>query len=433
MQWETSPMYHNEVLMCMMEAVRISRIYQDSLFTSKELDMIRKMALVDMCLKNPDNRQPMVGDSDDTDLRDLITQAAYLFRDGILKFGGFERLDYESIWLFGVDAAEAYESMKTVSVPGALTNLFSSGQIVLREGWDKDSFWMYYVNGPQGGGHGHSDKLHVSLWMDGDEILTDPGRYTYTDTEPRYQLKNAVSHNVPMVNRKEYAPAVESWSCAALPISTPNYVNRRDDFVLIEGAHTGYASLGITVNRRILVLGYDAIVICDDFIGIKPKTVTQRFHFGEDMELQQMDNRVFGKGEFAQFCMYSYAGGKPKAVQLENGLFSRHYNQLSQCPVSDLTAEGVTTLTTILVRTTKQQAQVESVPVENYSYPHVLSENEAEGYMITAGDHRYGVVLLHQDVGNNADLNGFEGVYGLGRTMACDLQKAPKYMTVLQW
>ena len=433
MQWEASPMYHNEVLMCMMEAVRFSRIYGDDLFDQLELNLIHRMAFADMCLKNPDNRQPMVGDSDDTDLRDLITQASYLFNDGVLKHGGYEKLDYESIWLYGTEAAREYEARKSVPVVGGLFNMFASGQVVYRSGWDKDSFWLYYVNGPQGGGHGHSDKLHVGLWMDGDEILTDPGRYTYTDTQPRYDLKNAISHNVPMVNREEYAPAVESWSCAALPVSTPNRIVRKDDYLLIEGAHTGYASLGVTVNRRILVLGEDAVLICDDFIGMKPNSVTQRFHFGEQIQLEAKETCVLGKGEFSRFCMYSYADGNPASVQMEKSLFSRHYNQLSECPAADLTVEGATSLTTILVRTTKQQVTVASVPVENHSYPHTLTNREAEGYVITVGDHRYGVVLLHQDVGNNADLNGFEGVFGLGRTMACDLNQNPKFMTVLQW
>ena len=433
MQWETSPMYHNEVLMCMMEAVRVSRIFSDDLFDQEELELIRKMALVDMKLKNPEHRQPMVGDSDDTDLRDLITQAAYLFQDGLLKYGGFDKLDYESIWLYGVDAAGEYRDLESLPVDGCLINLPDSGQVVYRSGWERDSFWMYYVNGPQGGGHGHSDKLHVSLWMDGDEILTDPGRYTYTDTQPRYQLKNAVSHNVPMVNGLEYAPAVESWSCAALPVSMANRVVQKNGFVLVEGAHTGYASLGVTVSRRILVLGEDALVICDDFIGMKPNTVTQHFHFGEQIQLQQNENCVLGRGEFSQFDMYTYADGDARAVQIEKSLFSRHYNQLSECPAADLTAEGATSLTTILVRTTNQQAEVKSVPVVNHSYPHTLTQKEAEGYVISVGNHRYGVVLLHQDVGNNADLNGFDGVYGLGRTMACDFNKHPEYMTILQW
>ena len=433
MQWEASPMYHNEVLMCMMEALRFSGIYQDELFDGQELDMIRRMALVDLYLKNPEHHQPMVGDSDDTDVRDLITQAAYLLQDGGLKFGGYPQLDFESIWLYGTDGAEAYEKMEATPVSADLIHLRESGQVVLRSGWDRDSLWLYYINGPQGGGHGHSDKLHLSLWLDGDEILTDPGRYTYTDTQPRYALKNAICHNVPMVNRAEYAPAVESWSCASLPVSTPNQVTRKGRYTLIEGGHTGYASVGVTVNRRVLVLGDDALVICDDFIGPMQKSITQRFHFGEKIHLRKQGIQVAGRGETGSFCLHSFADGIPHELCLEESLFSRHYNELTSCPAADLTAERARALTTILARTTRQQVTVERVPVVNHSYLHDLTARQAEGYVITAGERRYGVVLLHQDVGNNTDLNGFEGVYGLGRTMVCDLNQEPQFMTVLQW
>ena len=132
MQWEVSPMYHNEVLLCMMEAIRISQIYGDFLFDDDELALIRRMALVDVYLKNPAHRQPMVGDSDDTDLRDLITQATYLFKDSTLKFGGFDVLDYESIWLYGTQEAKRYSLIPSHPLSAGLTHLESSGQAILR-------------------------------------------------------------------------------------------------------------------------------------------------------------------------------------------------------------------------------------------------------------------------------------------------------------
>ena len=433
MQWETSPMYHNEVLMCMQEAVRISRIFKDDLFNKEELDLIRKMGRVDMLLKNPDHRQPMVGDSDDTDLRDMITQTAFLFMDGKLKFGGYENLDYESIWLYGKEGFDAYAALNKIHEPGGLFYLESSGQVILRSGWEKHDFWLYFVNGPEGGGHGHSDKLHFSLWMDGDEIFADPGRYTYTDTQPRYELKHAISHNVPMVDREEYAPCVKSWGCAALPISTPNRVNQKGIFTLIEGGHTGYASKGVMVDRRIVTIGGDIVAVCDQFIGPTPKTVTQRFHFGEHIVLEKDGTCVHGHGETCQFQIHSFADGSACEAILENGLFSRHYNQLSTAAVADVTVAGKSTLTSIILRATDKQVQIESVPVINFSYGRTLDAKEAEGYVIHIGDVRYGLVFLHQDVGNSADLNGVEKVYGLGRTMACCLNEAPNYMTVLQW
>ena len=430
MQWEASPMYHNEVLMCMMEVVRISRIFGDLFLDAGDMELIRRMAVVDMLLKNPSHCQPMVGDSDDTDLRDLITQAAYLFSDSALKAAGFQSLDYESIWLYGIAAAAQYEAIMAIPAPAGLSHLEHSGQVILRSSWDQNAFWLYFVNGPQGGGHGHADKLHLSLWMGGEEILTDPGRYTYTDTQPRYDLKNAISHNVPMVDREEYAPAADSWSCTALPVSTPNRVYTNGAYTLIEGGHNGYAYKGICINRRIVIIGEGVVAICDDFYGPVPNLVSQRFHFAPSIQLEAKDDAIAGQGRECQFGMYSFAEAQPCTPRCEEGLYAAHYNQLSTAPVTDVSASGVKSLVTILVR---GEGNVTPVSVTNFSYGNTLTPNEGEGYIIHAGDCRYGLVFLHQDVGNARDLNGFEGIYGLGRTMVCDLDQNSTYMTVLQW
>ena len=58
---------------------------------------------------------------------------------------------------------------------------------------------------------------------------------------------------------------------------------------------------------------------------------------------------------------------------------------------------------------------------------------DGEGYVITAGSRKVGLVFLHHEVGNGTDYNGIRGVYGLGRTMVCDLNRAQEDMTVLQW
>ena len=44
-----------------------------------------------------------------------------------------------------------------------------------------------------------------------------------------------------------------------------------------------------------------------------------------------------------------------------------------------------------------------------------------------------GLVLLHHEAGNSSDYNGIQGVYGLGRTMVCNLARGQENMTVLQW
>lgn len=53
MQWEASPMYHNEVLMSTLEALRLARLWGDTLFSQEEIEIIRKAAYATMLLQTP--------------------------------------------------------------------------------------------------------------------------------------------------------------------------------------------------------------------------------------------------------------------------------------------------------------------------------------------------------------------------------------------
>ena len=58
----------------------------------------RAMALADLAWMKPDRTQPLNGDSDRTDLRDVFTPAAWILKDNRLRYAGYDRLDFESVW-----------------------------------------------------------------------------------------------------------------------------------------------------------------------------------------------------------------------------------------------------------------------------------------------------------------------------------------------
>ena len=95
-QWEQSPLYHNEVLHCY-EDVLILASRNDIEVPDTILNAVHKMACADLMWKKPDHKQLLMGDSDDMDIRDSISKAAVLFRDPMLKFGGFPVLDLSLI------------------------------------------------------------------------------------------------------------------------------------------------------------------------------------------------------------------------------------------------------------------------------------------------------------------------------------------------
>ncbi len=56
-----------------------------------------------------------------------------------------------------------------------------SGNWYLRSDWGSTADYFHIRCGSLGGGHGHFDKLHIDLVVNGEDFLIDPGRYTYVD------------------------------------------------------------------------------------------------------------------------------------------------------------------------------------------------------------------------------------------------------------
>lgn len=453
--WEASPMYHNEVLMAYLEVLRIANIWGDVPFSPEEMEIIEKMACASMDLQTPAGHQPMTGDSDDTDIRDLLSEAALLFRSGRLKAGGFSCLDAESIWLFGPEGFADYQNINEEKPDAGLVLFPSSGQAVLRSSWGKEGDWLYVKNGPVGGGHGHMDKLHIGLWLNGEEVLADSGRCTYKDVPERYALKSSRAHNVPLLNNKNYAESEDTWKYSSLPQCFPNQVKQKGEFLFLEGAHGGYEAQGIIIRRRVVAAGFRILAVNDTFLGNIAEETVQMFHFSETIRLRKTKEGAEGTGNRCGVAVNAFSGGKPAFVEMESTPISRHYNQWEYRTALRVRGRG-RTLTTFLVQLHRGES-IKIVPETVYCAVCgcALPAEKAEGYRVLAGGEEFGFVFLQDEAGNGTDYNGFCGLYGLGRTMvyhsshsqmhvpgkggrnasgqAYGFGQKPSNMTVLQW
>lgn len=158
------------------------------------------MAYANLAWMRPDHRQIIMGDSDDMDLRDYMSIAAYLLKDPVLKFGGFKELDFESLWDVGVNGAAEYSRMECRKPDFVSAALEDSGNYYIRSSWNEDGDLLHFHCGTMGAGHGHSDKLHVDLILGGEDILTDSGRYTYVMDRGRFEFKDPDAHNTVTVD-----------------------------------------------------------------------------------------------------------------------------------------------------------------------------------------------------------------------------------------
>ena len=115
---------------CLLDVILLAK-RNDIALPDVILRQTEKMAMADVAWLKPDHHIVMMGDSDDVDVRDRISVAAYLFLNPVLRFGGFDRLDYESIWDLGMKAGEEYAGMARRKPD--FTSLFLEHKMCIRD------------------------------------------------------------------------------------------------------------------------------------------------------------------------------------------------------------------------------------------------------------------------------------------------------------
>lgn len=240
------------------------------------------MAAASLYWAKPNHRQPMLGDSDDSDIRSLLTYAGWLFQDAVLRFGGYDQMDYDNAWLFGINGVEGYERL-TAELPPNLSHAYAhSGHYVMRTGWDEQDLYLYFHCGPLGGGHGHADLLHFDLYAYGRDLLTDLGRYNYSDHTPlRKALKESAAHNTTTVDGIGFTEVTDTWSFSQIAKPMGCQWISHPDFDYVEGSHDGYRHLDDPVYplRRILFIKPFYWLLVDSFSSRQEHTFSQHFHF----------------------------------------------------------------------------------------------------------------------------------------------------------
>lgn len=329
--WEQSPTYHHEVMCCYLDClyfVEQHGIKLDEEFPSK----VHEMAMASLYWANPSHRQPMFGDSDDNDVRSLLTYAAALFKNETLRFGANQQMDYDSAWLLGMEAIRSYESLNPVE-PSEMSHAFiHSGHYVMRSGWSEQDLYMYFHCGPQGGGHGHADMLHIDLHAYGKEFLTDLGRYNYSDHTPvRQALKESAAHNTTTVDDIGFTEIADTWMFHRIASPLGCKWISRPAYDYVEGSHDGYLHLDdpVLVNRRIIFIKPHYWLLVDRFQSKGEHQFKQHFHFGSGvigLEKGSLICRTQNDGEANLLMIPIQSEGLH--AEVSESVISREYNLL---------------------------------------------------------------------------------------------------------
>lgn len=440
--WEQSPMYHNEVYRSFLLAVYYGE--KAGIVLPCEIkEAVRSMAFADLAWKKPDHTQFVQGDSDATDLRDQISAGAWLLQEPVLKAGGYEKLDFEHAWLFGWEACQAYGKMPVQQPDFTSVALTDSGNYYFRSSWEPVANLLHFRCGDMGAAHGHGDKLHVDLVLNGEDVLVDSGRYTYVEGQSRYDLKGVRGHNTTLVDHMEFTGLADSWSCSRLSMAVKQQYKEMEKSAFVSGGHLGYLDKGIFVNRKVIWIKPDIYLIVDEFYAQGEHEYEALFHFSAQGRVEEKESCFCFTGQgneaFLQFPDHSIQW------EIKESRQSLFYNRIMENQVLRAVKRKQGFYSMITVINGGEKGKTRPVTVERKSPRSVTHDREfkpweAESLFIRkkeeTGIKEYMVFIAHQEIFSPADTALTENCMGYGNVIVFDcLGKKDAFITgeVLSW
>ena len=432
--WEQSCMYHNEVMHCFLEVMNALQ-YSGETVPGEIEGAVAAMAAADVAWMKPDGCQPMMGDSDETCVKDMLAFAAVvLARAGRpeaeqLKGCGYDCLDYENIWQLKKDGCRIYEQIRGRLPEKKDFFLEESGNYILRTGWDENARYLRFRCGCLGGGHGHNDRFHVDLADCGEDILVDAGRYQYTyHEEGRVWLRSAHAHNSILVDGRDYMEYTDSWGSRNTMPEMRFPAVQRNGITLLEGANTGYFQGGshVLLKRQILALPQGIFVLADTAFTEEVHTYSRLFHFNSRGRVMiEGGDRVRYQGERAAAGILF--PDQETELSYVSSRMSRHYNSIEANPAvkADIRADGSKTMFAVVICGAGGEERVRKIPVENPVTGRVLEEKDAQALEIQSGGHIYTAVFRTQDLTGPWDLLRAGACMGIGRILVSEDGKEP--------
>jgi hypothetical protein len=434
--WEQSPMYHNEVLSCFLDVCILAQ--RNGIVLPEALPRkTRDMCHATLRFAKPDHHEILMGDSDEIDVRDILSRGAAAFGDEELRSACEGKLDFDALWDLGEDGLEEWKKLQP-SHPAELDKAFmDSGNFFFRTSWKEDSSFLHFHCGTLGAGHGHADKLHFNVSTRREDILTDAGRLTYVFGEDRIRFKSCKAHNTIIVDGEEAYVPKDSWEVDKLGRAVNQRFFSNSDYGYAEGGILSYLPLGVFLNRRLLFLKPDIILAADEMLAEGKHSYTHFFHFGNTgpVILSGQVCRYAGKKAEAQLLFM----GKDSQLKLTPSLISRRYNESEENVALEVSTESTgftSSLTAIGLSSpgANGKLEVEKLPVTSCFKGTTFADSQIEAYNIKFRDQLYTVALAHQEYASPTDSFNADGCIGFGNVVVFDRKKRESEIgTVLAW
>jgi len=253
-------------------------------------------------------------------------------------------------------------------------------------------------------------------------------------------IKSPKAHNTILVDHQEYYNCKDSWECYDLtrPVNQKFWSEGR--YAYAEGGHLAYQSVkngGVLVNRRIIWLKPDIVIVVDEMYTGKPHTYNQFFHLNNRGTVSGSGDRYVYQSERTRAEIQMIAHGLSSKITAT--YISRQYNKLedNKTIVTAFTGESFTSAFTVIAlsdASIQNRLSVEKIKVESSFKDITFKDNQIEALNIRFGELFYTVVVAHEEYSSPTDTFVADGCVGFGSAVVFDRIKKEKNIgTVLLW
>ncbi|WP_044401332.1 alginate lyase family protein [Lacinutrix sp. Hel_I_90] len=263
-------------------------------------------------ITKPNLETPIIGDNDSASVfqndnlslnnhSNMLQLASLFLEDERLNISN--EAYHSSMECFGINSITS--STKNVAFQ---LNYFEKGGFISAK-TKSDYFIADYgevgMNGK--GGHGHNDLFSFELMLDGQDIIVDPGCYTYTgNLDLKSEMKSSSYHNGLVVDNEEIAPQIGEWGISNMAEPQKVSCDENENSTTISGEHNGYQRLESPVkHKRTFTIAKDFNeILCEDEVFCNSKhEITRSLHFAAHVNLTVQNKSIVVKVEKKQYLI----------------------------------------------------------------------------------------------------------------------------------
>lgn len=313
--WEHSPLYHHEVMMCVVYVIMLTE-YCDGPYTSRELrSLINKMVLTSYFYIDKTFKLNAINDSDPVNFKDVY-QIYYSM--GLYPYESDLFTNETNLFIGSLYKTETH--FKKENPPEFFTG--ESGFFAIKN----DEVYFTIANTLHGSSHGHATNGSLTLNLQGEDIFVDPGRFSYMEVNPRLMLKSEDSHNSIQINEEELTEIVASWKYNRIAMPISSITKEFDDYTIHKTIWSGKTKdSDLVLMERIIIY-------------IKELKAIVIFNVGETKNMEEFSTNFILAPENSTRIDTDKVTIYPSEVQLwsqdnielESTLYSKQYNTLTQ-------------------------------------------------------------------------------------------------------